>query len=54
MDSGQVWMPNIVEDYLKAIEKRHANTDPEIVSLLTEAANRPMTSNNTNKEIGRL
>ena len=54
MDSGQVWMPNIIEDYLKAIEKRHANTDPEIVSLLTEAANRPMTSNNTNKEIGRL
>jgi hypothetical protein len=54
MDSGQVWMPNIVEDYLDAIEKRHANTDPEIVSLLTEAAKRPMTSNNTNEEIGRL
>jgi hypothetical protein len=54
MDSGQVWMPNIVDDYLKAIEKRHANTDPELMSLLTEAANRPMTSNNTNEEIGRL
>jgi len=54
MDSGQVWMPNIVEDYLNAIEKRHANTDPEILSLLTEAAKRPMTSNNTNEEIGRL
>ena len=54
MDSGQVWMPNIVDDYLKAIEKRHANTDPELVSLLTEAANRPMTSNNTNEEIAKL
>jgi hypothetical protein len=54
MDSGQVWMPNIVEDYLGAIEKRHANTDPEIVSLLTEAAKRLMTSNDTNKEIGRV
>jgi hypothetical protein len=54
MDSGQVWMPNIVEDYLAAIEKRHANTDPEILSLLTEAAKRPMTSNNTNEEIGRI
>ena len=52
MDSGQVWMPNIVEDYLEAVEKRHANTDPEILSLLTEAAKRPMTSNNTNEEIG--
>ena len=54
MDSGQVWMPNIVDDYLKAIEERHANTDPELMSLLTEASNRPMTSNNTNEEIGRL
>ena len=54
MDSGQVWMPNIVEDYLEAVEKRHANTDPEILSLLTEAAKRPMTSNNTNEEIGRI
>ena len=54
MDSGQVWMPNIVDDYLKAIEKRHVNADPELMSLLTEAANRPMTSNNTNEEIGRL
>jgi hypothetical protein len=54
MDSGQVWMPNIVDDYLKAIEKRHANADPGLISLLTEAADRPMTSNNTNEEIGRL
>jgi hypothetical protein len=54
MDSGQVWMPSIVDDYLKAIEKKHGNTDPELVSLLTEAANRLMTSNNTNEEIGRL
>jgi hypothetical protein len=54
IDSGQVWMPDIVDDYLKAIEKRHANTDPELMSLLTEAAKRPMTSNNTNEEIGRL
>lgn len=54
MDSGQVWMPNIVEDYLKSIEKRHTHTNAESLSLLTEAANRPMKSNNTNEEIGRL
>jgi hypothetical protein len=47
-------MPDIVNDYLEAIERKHANTDPELMSLLTEAANRPMTSNNTNEEIGRL
>ena len=40
--------------HLKAIEKRHANADPELISLLTEASGRPMTSNNTNEEIGRL
>jgi hypothetical protein len=54
MDSGQVWMPDIVNDYLEAIKRKHANTDPELMSLLTEAANRPMTSNDTNEEIGRL
>jgi hypothetical protein len=51
IDSGQVWMPNIVEDYLKSIEKKHHNE--ESLSLLTEAAKRALTSNNTNKEIGR-
>lgn len=54
MDSGQVWMPNIVEDYLRSIEKKHSQTDRETLELLTEAANRPMTSNNTNEEIGRV
>ena len=54
MDSGQVWMPSIVEDYLKSIEKRHSASNKELLSLLTEAANRPMTSNDTNKEIGRV
>jgi hypothetical protein len=54
MDSGQVWMPNIVQDYLASIEKRHPQTNKEELALLTEAANRPMTSNNTNQEIGRI
>jgi hypothetical protein len=54
IDSGQVWMPNIVEDYLKSIEKRHHNTDEKSLSLLTEAANRAMTSNDTNREIGKV
>lgn len=54
MDSGQVWMPNIIQDYLKSIEKRHPQTNREALALLTEAANRPMTSNNTNEEIGRI
>ena len=54
MDSGQVWMPNIVQDYLKSIEKRHPQTSKEGLALLTEAANRPMTSNNTNEELGRV
>jgi len=54
MDSGQVWMPSIVEDYLRFIKKRHLNADRESLSLLTEAANRPMTSNDTNREIGRV
>jgi hypothetical protein len=54
MDSGQVWMPTIVEDYLKSIEKRRTNADKETLSLLTEAANRPMTSNDTNEKIGRI
>ena len=54
MDSGQVWMPNIVEDYLEAIQKRNPNVDSETLSLLTEAAKRPMKSNNTSEEIKRL
>jgi hypothetical protein len=54
MDSGQVWMPNIVQDYLASIEKRHPQTNKEELALLTEAANRPMTSSNTNKEIGKV
>ena len=51
IDSGQAWMPSIVEDYLKSIEKRH--TDAESLSVLTEAAKRTLTSNNTNKEISK-
>lgn len=49
IDSGQVWMPNIMNDYLDRIQKRH--TDDKILSLLTEAVHRPMTSNNTKKEM---
>jgi hypothetical protein len=51
MDSGQVWMPNIVDDYLSQIEKKYSKDDEEKISLLTEAAKRTLTSNNTNKEI---
>ena len=53
IDSGQVWMPNIVEDYLNQIKKRHINSDQETLSLLTEAAKRSLTSNNTNEEINK-
>jgi predicted 2-oxoglutarate/Fe(II)-dependent dioxygenase YbiX len=53
MDSGQVWMPDIVDDYLQAINEKYGDTDPEILSLLTESAKRPLTSNNTNEKIGR-
>jgi hypothetical protein len=51
MDRGQVWMPNIVDDYLSQIEKKYSKDDEEKISLLTEAAKRTLTSNNTNKEI---
>lgn len=49
MDSGQVWMPDIMNDYLDRVSSRH--TDVEKLALLTEAVHRPMTSHNTNKEI---
>jgi hypothetical protein len=51
MDSGQVWMPNIVDDYLDQIEKKYTKDDEQKIYLLTEAAKRTLTSNNTNKEI---
>lgn len=54
IDSGQVWMPNIMEDYVDSIKKRYSEEDKEKFSLLTEAVRRPLTSVNTNKEIGRL
>lgn len=54
MDSGQVWMPNIVNDYVAFVNKKYSEVDKEKLSLLTEAANRQLTSNNTNKEIGIL
>ena len=54
MDSGQVWMPNIMKDYLKSIEEKYSKEDAEKFAILTEAVNRPLTSNNTNDKIGRL
>ena len=51
MDSGQVWMPRIVDDYLDQIEKKYAKDDEQKIYLLTESAKRTLTSNNTNKEI---
>jgi hypothetical protein len=53
IDSGQVWMPNIVDDYLIQVEKKYGKDNIEKFSLLTEAAKRKLTSNNTTKEVNK-
>lgn len=54
IDSGQVWMPDIMEDYMDHIKKRYPNASIEEISKYTEAVRRPLTSVNTNNQIGRI
>jgi predicted 2-oxoglutarate/Fe(II)-dependent dioxygenase YbiX len=53
MDSGQVWMPDIMDDYMEHINKRHPNSTEEKIGLLTEAVKRQLTSAETSKEINK-
>jgi predicted 2-oxoglutarate/Fe(II)-dependent dioxygenase YbiX len=52
MDSGQVWMPSIVEDYIKSVKLRHSDKPKEEYDKLVQACDRQYTSDNTNKELG--
>ena len=51
IDSGQVWMPDIMNDYLRNVNNKYK--DEQKLYLLTEAVNRRMTSNNTSTEIAK-
>lgn len=53
IDSGQVWMPSIIDDYVEHLNKRGFNASDHNYTRLTEAIKRPMTSHDTNKEIGK-
>jgi len=53
IDSGQVWMPSIMDDYIKHLKNRNIDIYSEENRYLTEAVNRKMTSHNTSKEIGK-
>jgi len=51
IDSGQVWMPSIMDDYIDHLKKRNIDIYSEKNTYLTEAVKRPMTSHDTNREI---
>jgi hypothetical protein len=53
IDSGQVWMPNIMDDYIKHLQDKGIDIFLEENRYLTEAVKRPMTSHDTNKEINK-
>ena len=51
IDSGQVWMPNIVKDYIESVKNRHSDKSKEEYDKLVQACDREYTSDNTNKEL---
>lgn len=51
MDSGQVWMPDIVKDYVANVKLRHSDKSKEEYDKLVQACDRQYTSDNTNKEL---
>lgn len=51
IDSGQVWMPDIVSDYVKSVKLRHSDKPKEEYDKLVQACDRQYTSDNTNKEL---
>lgn len=53
IDSGQVWMPSIMDDYIEHLKNRGIDISNWQNKYLTEAVKRPMTSNNTNQETGK-
>lgn len=53
IDSGQVWMPTIMDDYIDHLKNKGIDIFLEENTYLTEAVKRPLTSHDTNKEIGK-
>lgn len=51
IDSGQVWMPEIVNDYKNFILSKH--TDEKVIESLLKPTLRTLTSSGTNKEINK-
>jgi len=50
IDSGQVWVPELFEDYINHVNKKYKN-DPDKISTLLRASGRINTSNNTTEEV---
>lgn len=53
IDSGQVWMPSIMDDYVDHLKNRGFDINKWENKHLIDAVKRQMTSHNTNKEIGK-
>jgi len=52
IDSGQIWMPEVFQDYTNNVMNKYKN-DQDKISTLLRAANRVSTSNNTQQEVKR-
>jgi len=50
IDSGQVWMPELFDDYINHVNKKYKQ-DTDKMSTLLRASGRISTSNNTSQEI---
>lgn len=51
IDSGQVWMPEIVNDYKNFVFSKH--TDPKIIEALLKPTLRALNSSGTNNELNK-
>ena len=50
VDSGQVWMPELFDDYIEYVTSKYGN-DTDKISTLLRASGRISTSNNTKQEV---
>jgi hypothetical protein len=48
---GQIWMPNIIKDYINFVRTKYKNAEKEKIDNLLRATNRVYNSANTMKEI---
>lgn len=48
---GQIWMPNIVKDYIEFVNKNYKDVDPEKINELLRATHRVYNSANTVKDM---